>query len=247
MKATSKTIQKPVKLPTSRSRRCLPPLGNISGYSSSSRQEEKGFQHIRHRYYSPSFMSPRIHPHLNPRHPGTGHHRHHQQRTFFTRKKNDTAEKNLTAEEEKEFDDLVHIAQKRNVKITVKKGTQAGFAAGLCIMGGTVVGGPVGAVVGGVIGTGIATKISKQVVSLKQISKETPRGKRLQVYKVFSEALQEEFHDGFQENPELKLLLGGGSIIGVMRYCLDRDMIESDRLERLDGILKRFTEKSNQE
>ena len=75
--------------------------------------------------------------------------------------------------------------------------------------------------------------------------KQTPLGEKRKVFKVFSEAMKEEFQDGFQENPELKLLLGGGGIIGVMRYCLDRDMIESERLEKLDLLLKKFSGDSN--
>jgi hypothetical protein len=60
------------------------------------------------------------------------------------------------------------------------------------------------------------------------------------VYRVFSEALKEEFQDGFQENPELRVLLGGGTILSVLRYCLDRDLIENEKLERMDNILRKI-------
>jgi len=168
---------------------------------------------------------------------------HQQQRSFFSRKEKPATPNDesslLTLQEEEDFENLMYIAQKRNVQVTVQKGTQAGVAAGICVCGGILVGGPVGAVVGGAIGTLLAAKMSKRVVSLKQMLKETPRGKRRQVYRVFKEAIREELEGGFSEIPELKLLLGGGSIMSVTRYCLDRDMMEREKLERLDRVLQK--------
>ena len=60
------------------------------------------------------------------------------------------------------------------------------------------------------------------------------------MYHLFSEAMREEFQDGFTDNPELRLMMGGGSIVSVMRYALDKDLIENEKLEKLDGILKRI-------
>lgn len=146
----------------------------------------------------------------------------------------------LTEVEQNDFENLVYIAQKREIKVTIQRGTQAGIAAGLLVMGGVIVAGPVGAVVGGAIGTGVAAGMSRNVVSLRQLLEQTPREKRSEVYRVFSEAMREEFQDGFQKNPELNLLLGGGTVVSVVRYCLERDMIENEKLEKLDGILKKI-------
>ena len=144
----------------------------------------------------------------------------------------------LTSEEEADFANLVYIAQKRDIRVTIQRGMQAGLAAGLCVAGGVIVAGPVGALAGGAVGTALAASISKNVVSLHDLLEQTPREKRGEVYRVFSDAMREEFQDGFTENPELRLLMGGGSIISVMRYCLDKDLIENDKLEKLDNILK---------
>jgi len=132
----------------------------------------------------------------------------------------------------------LYIAQKRDIKVTIQKGVQAGIVAGLCVTSGVIVAGPVGAVAGGAVGTALAASMSRNVTPLKQLLEETPREKRAAVYRVFREALKEEFQDGFTESPELRLLLGGGSVISVMRYCLDKDLIENEKLERLDNILK---------
>lgn len=148
--------------------------------------------------------------------------------------------KPLTEDEVRDYENLMYIAQKREIKVTIQKGTQAGIAAGLLVMGGVIVAGPVGAVVGGAIGTGVAASISQNVVSLSQLLDQTPPEKRGQVYRVFSEAMREEFQQGFTENPELRLLLSGGSVVSVVRYCLDRDMIENEKLEKLDNILKKI-------
>ena len=146
----------------------------------------------------------------------------------------------LTAEEEKDYDNLVYIAQKREIRVTIQKGTQAGLAAGLMVMGGVIVAGPVGAVVGGAAGTALAASISQGVVSLSELLNQTPAAKRGEVYRCFSEAMKEEFQDGFTENPELRLLMGGGSIVSVMRYALDKDLVENEKLEKLDIILKKI-------
>jgi len=146
----------------------------------------------------------------------------------------------LTEEEQRDFEDLVYIAQKRNVKITIQRGAQAGIVAGLMVMGGVIAAGPVGAAVGGGIATGLAISLSKNVVSLKDLLQDTPPDKRRQVYELFAKAIREEFQDGFLENPELNLMLGGGTVISVVRYCLDRDIIENEKLEKLDGILRKI-------
>ncbi|CAB9507427.1 expressed unknown protein [Seminavis robusta] len=145
----------------------------------------------------------------------------------------------LTAEEEKDYDNLIYIAQKREIRVTIQKSTQAGLAAGLCVMGGTLVAGPVGAVVGGLTGTAIAASIAKEVVSLNDLLAKTPMNKRGEVYRVFNDAMREEFQEGFTENPELRLLLSGGTPVSVMRYALDRDLIENEKLEKLDMILRK--------
>jgi len=94
--------------------------------------------------------------------------------------------------------------------------------------------------VGGGIATGLAISLSKNVVSLKDLLQDTPPDKRRQVYELFAKAIREEFQDGFLENPELNLMLGGGTVISVVRYCLDRDIIENEKLEKLDGILRKI-------
>lgn len=146
----------------------------------------------------------------------------------------------LNEEEAKDFQNLVYIAQKRDIRVTIQKGTQAGLAAGLCVMGGVIVAGPVGAVAGGAVGTALAASISRNVVSLSELLDQTPANQKGEVYRLFSEAMREEFQDGFTDNPELRLLMGGGSIISVMRYALDKDLIENEKLEKLDVILKKI-------
>eukprot|EP00527_Entomoneis_sp_CCMP2396_P003091 CAMPEP_0198138744 /NCGR_PEP_ID=MMETSP1443-20131203/2143_1 /TAXON_ID=186043 /ORGANISM="Entomoneis sp., Strain CCMP2396" /LENGTH=147 /DNA_ID=CAMNT_0043800655 /DNA_START=165 /DNA_END=608 /DNA_ORIENTATION=- len=146
----------------------------------------------------------------------------------------------MTEEEEKDFENLLYIARKRELRVTIQNGTQAGVLAGLCVMGGVIVAGPVGAIVGGAIGTGVAVSLSQNVVTLNDLLQQTPPAKRGEVYRVFSEALKEEFQDGFQENPELRVLLGGGTVLSVLRYCLDRDLIENEKLERMDNILRKI-------
>uniref|UniRef100_A0A7S1UPU4 Uncharacterized protein n=1 Tax=Grammatophora oceanica TaxID=210454 RepID=A0A7S1UPU4_9STRA len=137
-----------------------------------------------------------------------------------------------------DYEDLEYIARKREIKVTIRKGTQAGVAAGLSVMAGVIVAGPVGAVVGGAVGTAMAASIAKNVVPLNQLLEETPPHKRKEILKCFHESFKEEFVDTIQGSPELKLLMGGTSIFGVVRYMVDREMIQSEQLERLDGILK---------
>ena len=102
------------------------------------------------------------------------------------------------------------------------------------------VAGPVGALAGGAMGTALAASISRHVVSLSDLLVDTPADRKGEVYRLFSEAMQEAFQDGFTQNSELRLLMGGGSIISVMRYALDKDLIETEKLEKLDVILKRI-------
>lgn len=145
----------------------------------------------------------------------------------------------LTPEQQAEYDDLLHLAQKREIKCTIRKSTQAGLAAGLSVMAGTLVAGPVGAVAGGAVGTALAVNISKNIVPLNTLLEQTPPGKRGEVIRLFNEAFKEEFMDTIEGNPELKLLLTGRHPIGVVRYMVDRDLIKSEKLEKLDGILSK--------
>ena len=146
----------------------------------------------------------------------------------------------LSEEETKDFQNLVYIAQKRDIRVTIQKGTQAGLAAGLCVMGGVIVAGPVGAVAGGAVGTALAASISRNVVSLSELLDQTPADQKGEVYRLFSEAMREEFQDGFTDNPELRVLMSGCSVVSVMRYALDKDLVESEKLEKLDIILKKI-------
>jgi len=139
-----------------------------------------------------------------------------------------------------DYEDLIHVAQKREIKLTIRKGTQAGVAAGLCVMTGVIFAGPVGAAVGGAVGTSLAVSMSKNVVPLNELLAQTPVEKRAEVMKVFQECFREEFTDTINSSPELKLLVGGMSIFGIVRYMVDRDIIQNEQLERLDGILKKI-------
>eukprot|EP00543_Licmophora_paradoxa_P003276 CAMPEP_0202443334 /NCGR_PEP_ID=MMETSP1360-20130828/2641_1 /ASSEMBLY_ACC=CAM_ASM_000848 /TAXON_ID=515479 /ORGANISM="Licmophora paradoxa, Strain CCMP2313" /LENGTH=178 /DNA_ID=CAMNT_0049059005 /DNA_START=88 /DNA_END=624 /DNA_ORIENTATION=+ len=152
---------------------------------------------------------------------------------------NDEALVNMDPQEQQDYDDLRYLSRKRDIKVTIRKGTTAGVAAGLSVMTGVIVAGPIGAVVGGAIGTAMAANIAKNVVSLNDLLEETPPGKRREVLQLFQESFKEEFVDTIQNNPELKLLMGGASIFGVMRYMVDKELIQNDQLERLDGILRK--------
>ena len=145
----------------------------------------------------------------------------------------------LTTEEQRlEYENLIYIAQKRNVRVTVQKSTQAGIAAGLCVMGGTIIAGPVGALAGGTVGTVMAASIARHVVPLYQLLEQTPPEQRTEVYHMYAQAIRDEFQNGFVENPELRLVMGGGSITSVLRYAMDRNMMEREKLEKLDALLK---------
>jgi hypothetical protein len=145
----------------------------------------------------------------------------------------------LTPQEEQDYEDLQHLARKREIKITIRKGTQAGVAAGLSVMAGIIVAGPVGAVVGGAVGTAMAMSISKNVVGLNELLEKTPPHKRRELMGVFQESFKEEFMDTINGSPELKLLMGGTSIFGVVRYMVDREILQNEQLEMIDGILRK--------
>mmetsp|Transcript_62166 Transcript_62166/g.69585 ORF Transcript_62166/g.69585 Transcript_62166/m.69585 type:complete len:207 (+) Transcript_62166:69-689(+) len=148
---------------------------------------------------------------------------------------NDTV---ITNQELQDYENLQHIAQVRKIRVTIRKGTQAGIAAGLSVTAGTIAFGPVGAVAGGVVGTAMASKIAKNVVSLAEILEATPIPKRHLVITACNDAFREEFLDTVLESPELKLIFGGQSIFGVVRYMVDRNLIASEKLETLDWILE---------
>jgi len=146
----------------------------------------------------------------------------------------------MTAQEQQDYEDLQYLSRKREIKVTIRKGTQAGVAAGLSVMAGVIVAGPVGAMVGGALGTAMAVSIAKDVVSLNQLLEETPPEKRHEVLKNFNESFKEEFLDTINGSPELKLLLGGASIFGIVRYMVDREFLQNEQLERLDGIMRKI-------
>ena len=147
----------------------------------------------------------------------------------------------MSPEEIKDFEEVQYMSKKRDIKVTIRKGTQAGVAAGLSVMAGVIVAGPVGAAVGGAVGTAMAVKMSKDVVPLNELLEKTPHNKRGEVLTIFRESFKEEFMDTINGSPELKLLLSGASIFGVVRYMMDRSMLESEQLEKIDKILKYVT------
>eukprot|EP00522_Entomoneis_paludosa_P018145 CAMPEP_0172445442 /NCGR_PEP_ID=MMETSP1065-20121228/5264_1 /TAXON_ID=265537 /ORGANISM="Amphiprora paludosa, Strain CCMP125" /LENGTH=196 /DNA_ID=CAMNT_0013196283 /DNA_START=79 /DNA_END=669 /DNA_ORIENTATION=- len=149
-----------------------------------------------------------------------------------------TSQSFANVDEEVDYENLQHLAMKREIKVTIKKGTQAGIVAGLSVMTGVIVAGPVGAMAGGAVGTAMAVSLSRNTVSLQSLLAETPEEKRHQVIQVFRESFHEEFIDTVQSNPELKLLLGGMTILGVTRYAVDRNLLQGEQLKRVDGILK---------
>jgi len=138
-----------------------------------------------------------------------------------------------------DYEDLLFLARKREIRVTIRKSTQAGVAAGLSVMAGTIVAGPAGALVGGAFGTALAASISKNVVSLNDLLAETPPHQRHEVVHIFRESFKEEFMGTINDNPELRLLLGGMSIVGVMRYMVDRDLLQNEQLVRLDTVLRK--------
>mmetsp|Transcript_9211 Transcript_9211/g.13116 ORF Transcript_9211/g.13116 Transcript_9211/m.13116 type:complete len:170 (+) Transcript_9211:231-740(+) len=141
---------------------------------------------------------------------------------------------------EKDYADLIYLANKREIKVTIQTSTKAGIVAGLAVMGGTLVAGPVGAAVGGAMGTAMAVSMSKNVVGLNKLLEDTPREKRGDIVKLLSEAFREEFTDTINGNPELKLLLRGGTPISVVRYMVEKDIIKDENAKKLDGILTRI-------
>jgi hypothetical protein len=145
----------------------------------------------------------------------------------------------MTQEDYEDYEDLQHLAYKRDIKITIRKGAEAGLVAGLSVMFGVIVAGPVGAVVGGTVGTALAENMSRNVVSLYELLERTPVSGRRKVLKAFRESLQEEFMDMIVNNPELQFLMCRSSIFGVLRYLVDRDLLKRVRLESLDKILRR--------
>lgn len=145
----------------------------------------------------------------------------------------------LTPEQEAEYEDLVHLATVREIRCTIRTSTQAGLAAGLSVMAGTLVAGPAGAAAGGAVGTALAVSMSKNIVPLNKLLEQTPPEKRGEVIKLFNEAFKEEFMDTIENNPELKLLLTGRTPLGVVRYMVDRELIQNDKLQKLDGILSK--------
>ena len=145
----------------------------------------------------------------------------------------------ILPQDKQDYEDLQYLSRKREIKVTIRKGTQAGIAAGLSVMAGVIIAGPMGAVVGGSLGTALAASIAKDVVSLSDLLEQTPLEKRHEVIQVFNESFKEEFLETIQSNPELRLLLGGMSIFGVVRYMVDREFLQNKQLEKLDGILRR--------
>jgi hypothetical protein len=138
-----------------------------------------------------------------------------------------------------DYEDLQHIARKREIRITIRQGTKAGVAAGLSVMAGVIMAGPPGAIIGAAVGGALAHSISRDVVSLNDLLQATPVKKRHEILKVFHESFKEEFIDTIQNNPELRLVMGGQSIFGVMRYMVDRELLQNDQLVRLDKILRK--------
>mmetsp|Transcript_43867 Transcript_43867/g.74882 ORF Transcript_43867/g.74882 Transcript_43867/m.74882 type:complete len:216 (+) Transcript_43867:241-888(+) len=151
----------------------------------------------------------------------------------------ETDNKGLTAEQVADYENLQYLATKREIQCTIRKSTKAGLAAGISVMAGTLVAGPAGSVAGGAVGTALAAKISKDVVPLNKLLEETPPAKRGEVLKLYNEAFKEEFMDTIQNSPELKLLVSSHSPLSIVRYMVDRDLIKSEKLKKLDGILKK--------
>lgn len=145
----------------------------------------------------------------------------------------------MTPQEQQDYDDLQYLSRKREIRVTVRKSTQAGVAAGLSVMAGTLVAGPVGAAVGGALGTAMAVSMSKNVVSLSDLLEQTEAAERREIVKVFRESFREEFLETVQGSPELRLLLGGASIFGVVRYMVDRELLQNEQLKRLDAIMRK--------
>jgi hypothetical protein len=144
-----------------------------------------------------------------------------------------------SVQDQQDYEDLQYLATKRAIRVTIRTSTKAGVAAGLSVMAGTLVAGPVGAVAGGAVGTALAASVSKNVVPLNKLLDQTPPSERKEVLRIFNEAFKDEFVETIQDSPELKLLLSGHSPLGVVRYMVERDLIKSDKLGKLDKILKK--------
>jgi hypothetical protein len=99
-----------------------------------------------------------------------------------------------------------------------------------------------GAVAGGTLGTIVATQMAatNHTVSLQQLLADTPVQERHKVVQIFRNAFHKEMMDTIQSNPELKLLVGGTSILGIVRYAVDRKLLSNDKLERVDHILRKI-------
>lgn len=150
---------------------------------------------------------------------------------------------------EDDYEDLIHVARQRKLYIAVHTGTKAGIVTGLLVMGGVIVAGPVGAVVGGTLGTGWALRASRRGgVSVAQVLRETPLQERPEVCRQVVQALRSEFSDGFSSHPEVKLMLSQkkgrmGTTMSVVKYCLEKRMMDDTKLQKLDGILKEHAAK----
>ena len=151
-----------------------------------------------------------------------------------------------------DYEDLIQVARQRKLHITVHTGTKAGIVTGLLVMGGVIVAGPVGAVVGGTLGTGWAIRASHgSGVSVAQIFRETPLKDRPKVCREVVEALKSEFSDGLASHPEVKLMLSKkkgrmGTTMSVVKYCLDKRMMDDTKLQKLDDILQEHAAKKIQ-
>ena len=140
----------------------------------------------------------------------------------------------------KDYDDLIYIATKREIKVTIQTSTKAGIAAGLAVMSGTLVAGPVGAAVGGAVGTVMAVSMSRNTIGLNQLLQDTPPEKRGEIIKLFTQSFKEEFNDAINSNAELKLLVGGMTPIGMIRYMVERNILQNEQVQKLDTILSKI-------
>jgi hypothetical protein len=51
----------------------------------------------------------------------------------------------ISPQDQQDYEDLQYLSRKREIKVTIRKGTQAGIAAGLSVMAGVIIAGPMGA------------------------------------------------------------------------------------------------------
>ena len=143
--------------------------------------------------------------------------------------------------ETQDFFHLQHLVAEREHKLTLFKGAQAGLVAGLSVMMGGALGGPIGAVVGGGFAMTMAAHVAKDVVSLHQMLQDIPPERRNQVLQMSSDSFRREFTEAIEGTPELRLLSedDDASILGMMRYGVDRHLFKDEQLERVDGILRK--------